>query len=248
MIDKAKNAFDSLARLSRSTSFGASSSSSRARSLSASSNSATSKYIFHSSYILLYLIVDENCSRALQTVRDLRQRYASEEHSKNFSPYPKKGKDKRPRVTTWTLRAVCVSSRQQCRVPAEVKYKERLVEAGLGEKKILVPDIDCSASDFKELVIHTFPKLRDAGGFELLRCLSNSRSLEVISGTVSRLPRLLKAVIGSGRVYIRPIQRDLNLKPELESANIEVNFFVVPFCLINSLFYYRKLKYALTVK
>ena len=73
------------------------------------------------------------------------------------------------------------------------KFKEKLVEAGLGEKKVVIPDIDCTASEFKELLLNQFPKLHDAGGFELLRCISNSQSLELISSTVSRVPRLLKS-------------------------------------------------------
>lgn len=109
---------------------------------------------------------------------------------------------------------VCVSSTKQQRVPIEVKHKESLVEAGLREKMIVVPDIECNALEFRRLILETFPKLHDAGGFELLRCVSNSKSLELISSTISRSPKLLKSVIGSGRVFIRPLQRDLDLNPD----------------------------------
>lgn len=40
-----------------------------------------------------------------------------------------------------------------------------------------------------------FPKLQNAGGFEFLRCIPNSRTLELISATVARLPQLLKSVV-----------------------------------------------------
>ncbi len=108
-------------------------------------------------------------------------------------------------------------------MPADARFKETLVEAGLGEKKIMVPDIDCGAAEFRELLL-----TKDGGGFELLRCVSNTKSLEVISSTVSRLPRLLKSVIGCGKIYIRPIQRDLDLKQDesvQESADLEVKSF-----------------------
>lgn len=52
--------------------------------------------------------------------------------------------------------------------------KEILVDAGLGEKKIDIPDIDCTATNFHTLLIEAFPKLVDAGGFELMRCIANS--------------------------------------------------------------------------
>ena len=71
--------------------------------------------------------VDEACSRALQVVRDLRKRYASEEQRRNFAPYKSSAgssSSKRPRATSWTLRAVCLSSRQQCRVPADSTVDE----------------------------------------------------------------------------------------------------------------------------
>lgn len=107
----------------------------------------------------------------------------------------------------------------------DARVKEKLLEAGLGEAKITVPDIDdCGASEFKDILLKQYPKLGDGGGFELLRCVSNTRSLEVISTTVSRVPRLLKSVIGCGKVFIRPIQKDLSMSPDtaLESADIEV--------------------------
>lgn len=162
----------------------------------------------------------EACSRALQTVRDLRRRYtSSEEQRRNFSPYHQSKKKKAAaKRTTWTITVVCLASHQQRRVPTDSKFKENLVEAGLGEKKIIIPDLDCGAAEFKDILLTKFPKLKDGGGFELLRCVANSKSLEVISTTVSRLPRLLKAVIGSGKVYLRPIQRDLDLKPETLSG------------------------------
>ena len=43
--------------------------------------------------------------------------------------------------------------------------------AGLGEK-IVVPDVDCTTEEFHEILMQSFPKLRNGGGFELLRCAS----------------------------------------------------------------------------
>lgn len=158
----------------------------------------------------------------------MRKRYtSSEEQRRNFSPYPKKNKKGQAakRTTSWTLKAFCLSSCQHRRVPVDAKFKEKLVEAGLGEKKIVVPDIDCSGGEFKELLMFNYPKLKDGGGYELLRCVSNTKSLEIVSNTVARVPRLLKSVIGCGRIFIRPIQRDLDLTPDqtiLESVDLEV--------------------------
>lgn len=46
-----------------------------------------------------------------------------------------------------------------------------------------------------------------------MRCIPNTRHLEPISSTVSQQPKLLKSVVANGRIYIRPIQKDLDLSP-----------------------------------
>ena len=42
-----------------------------------------------------------------------------------------------------------------------------LLLAGLGEMKITVPD-ECDELEIRDLIMETFPKLLDAGGFELV--------------------------------------------------------------------------------
>ena len=101
--------------------------------------------------------------------------------------------------------------------------RESLVEAGLGEKLIFISDISCSSHEFKGAIIDAFPKLEDCGGFELLRCLPNSKQLELISTSVAQSPKLLKSVVANGRVFIRPIQKDLSLLPDENlSSTIQV--------------------------
>ena len=85
--------------------------------------------------------------------------------------------------------------------------------AGLGEKKIFVPNVECSAKEFNEIIIKSFPRLENAGGFEFLKCTPSTRKLEVIPFSVSSSPRRLKAWIGTAKLYLRPIQVDLDLEP-----------------------------------
>lgn len=161
---------------------------------------------------------------------------ARDEHRANFAPYsfsakgtkrrcgafsslvPKRGKKK---CSSWTQKFVCLASKDRQRVPCTIGEKEELIEAGLGERSVCIPDVECSAQVFKETLVAEFPKLADAGGFELMRCLANTRQLEPISTTVSQQPRALKTIVGNGRIYIRPIQRDLDLTPS-EDADYEV--------------------------
>ena len=37
-----------------------------------------------------------------------------------------------------------------------------MIEAGLGKRKVGIPDIDCSAQEFKDELIKVFPKLKYA--------------------------------------------------------------------------------------
>ena len=117
----------------------------------------------------------------------------------------------------------CLSSRFAQKVPVSVKEREALVASALGERKVLVPNISCSWEEFKACICKEFPKLSEIGGFEILRCIPNSKTLEKVSTTVSHSPQLLRSVVGNGKVYIRPIQRDIELKREL-IGETEVNF------------------------
>ena len=114
--------------------------------------------------------------------------------------------------SSWCKKFVCLSTTSADRVPSQT-VKMQLEEAGLGEKLITVPDIDCSPEKFKDLLHGAFPMLKEGGGYELLRCRPQSRDLLLIGPQASNCPRLLKRRILNGKVYIRPIQRDLSLEP-----------------------------------
>jgi hypothetical protein len=137
--------------------------------------------------------------------REQRRNFASYSHGKKTSVGSKlKGK-------SWPLRAVCLSDRNASRVPCSLLERKQLVQAGLGEQKVAIPDIECSSREFQGTLINAFPKLGACGGFELLRCISNSRELEVISQEVSVSPKLLKSIVCNGKIFIRPIQKNLPL-------------------------------------
>ena len=55
-----------------------------------------------------------------------------------------------------------------------------------------------------------YPNLKKCGGFEVLYCLPNSKSLEVVLSNDAFSPSLLKTVIGAGR----PIQIDKDMSPQ----------------------------------
>ena len=52
--------------------------------------------------------------------------------------------------------------------------------------------MDMSADEFKEIVFEAFPKLRDTGGYQICKCVPNSRKLDQLSSRVLASPLLLK--------------------------------------------------------
>ena len=88
--------------------------------------------------------------------------------------------------------------------------KEELKAAGLGEDRIHI-GLRASAEQLHQKCLVVYPKLENAGGYELLRCLPNSRSLTRLQpSSCGHTPESLKKDVGQARIYIRPLQRDLD--------------------------------------
>lgn len=111
--------------------------------------------------------------------------------------------------TTWTHQFVCLADCNGMKVRSTGFEREVLLDAGLGEK-ITFPDMDCSAEEYRDQVLEAFPKLTEAGGYEMMRCIPNSRVLEPIAASALQSPRATHERVGHSRVYLRPIQKDLD--------------------------------------
>ena len=85
-----------------------------------------------------------------------------------------------------------------------------LFHAGLGVKKITFPDMNTiNNSHFRSIVMGNFPSLRQSGGFDFLRCVPNTKHLEPFSEVAQRNPRVLQERSQKGKVFVRPLQKDL---------------------------------------
>ena len=118
---------------------------------------------------------------------------------------------KKPKKCAWKHRFVCLAMQDQQKILTTDIEKDDLLEAGLGEKVIEFPSLDATGEDFKEVLYSKFPKLREGGGFQLCRCLPNSRNLEELTAVAHSSPAMLKERVGNARTYIRPLQRDLDM-------------------------------------
>lgn len=121
----------------------------------------------------------------------------------------------------WDGRFVCLRNRYTSVVPCSRYDKSMLLEAGLGEKKVKIPNVDnCSPEQFREVLVQAFPKLSSCGGYEFLRCIPNTKQLEVIPHRFTGSPKVLKTMIGTGKVFIRPIQKDLPIETVVPVSNV----------------------------
>ncbi|XP_078325058.1 uncharacterized protein LOC144622710 [Crassostrea virginica] len=128
--------------------------------------------------------------------------------------------DKIPKTyskTTWTHKFCRLGGPNEDEVP-DKPMKRILIEAGLGEKKlVLVKNKD--AEYLRDALLEYYPKLKDGGGYELMR--SSSRTLlETISiPSYGYTTHYLsdESDLGSAICYIRPLQAQLSLDAEERS-------------------------------
>ena len=112
-----------------------------------------------------------------------------------------------------TRKFVCLADKEQLEVPDREEQRNLLV-AGLGEVKVAIPE-DSNENNVRDLLIETFPKLKEIGGFELMYVESRSKDLLVIPpGPDGTSIKYLASFIGQGKIYIRPIQQDLPLNED----------------------------------
>lgn len=175
-------------------------------------------------------------------LREARNNSIAAEQRHNFSSRRRSavievGKPKRVKFSnSWTHKFVCLAYTDQEKSCSSNAEKNELTLAGLGEKKITIPDIDCSPQEFRKCITTAFPKLNAGGGFEYLKCTPSTRKLEIIPFGISNSPRRLKAWIGTANIYIRPIQINLDLCTSEEFNNNEVRNYSIrlgPIAAIN---------------
>ena len=114
---------------------------------------------------------------------------------------------------------MCLSNVNQEYLP-DGQERAQLQIAGLGEKKICLNAYSEAHDIYSELSFH-FPKLCDAGGFELLRIPEGGgKLLDIIAAPDNGYSvSYLKAVVHHAKIYIRPLQRNLSVEPVTEEAS-----------------------------
>ena len=105
-----------------------------------------------------------------------------------------------------------------------LEMSKLLEGAGLGKKKIVFHKDDTHELVCQKLV-KAYPRLKNVGGFTLHRSVLGgyNRKITKIEKDWLRVKNIKgRKVSGSGILYIRPIQKDLELS---KATNIEVLYF-----------------------
>ena len=139
------------------------------------------------------------------------------------------GACKLPKLKLWSHTFVCLADPEREEIP-NGKERAQLQLAGLGEKVLSLTWYG-DADDLHHELIMEYPKLAFGGGYELLR-QGQGRQLEEIP-----LPRqgytteFLKSVVHNAKIYIRPIQKFLDMS--FTSSNVSfhkhsyVSYFII---------------------
>lgn len=127
---------------------------------------------------------------------------------------------KRKRLKMWSHTFFCLSKVDHYQIP-DASERITLKLAGLGEKKFSVIESG-SSKELQDELFRQYPKLIDAGGYELLRA-PDQGGKELIPIEVpcnGYYVEYLHAAVNSAKIYIRPLQRNLDVSPVLsEVAN-----------------------------
>ena len=108
--------------------------------------------------------------------------------------------------------------------PPSPMERAKLMQAGLGLKSLSFPDC-CGSDYFHQELIDAFPRLQEAGGYELLRTGNRGNNYLDIIPVPSKGYSVvyLKGIVGQAKVYIRPLQQGLSLEcPEADSSVISM--------------------------
>ena len=129
------------------------------------------------------------------------------------SGYRSSQSKKQKRVPMWQHEFVCLSMTDSCNTPSPLERAE-LKRADLGSKNISIR-LDGNVQDFHEDLLKAFPKLANAGGYELLRTRERGHCKEL--AVIEPCPggytaEFLKSVVGQAKVFVRPLQQDLSFE------------------------------------
>ena len=122
-----------------------------------------------------------------------------------------------PPINMWSQKFFLLLKKGTTTIPSSKGEKLALKEAGCGEKVVTLP-FRSSALKLHSQIIVVFPQLNSIGGYELLRGNQGTKNLTLLEvPSTGHNPMSLPLVIGQSRIYIRPLQRDIEIQCSVEN-------------------------------
>ena len=159
--------------------------------------------------------------RVLDSFRSLFPPYGREMSSTSSSSVQSPSASKRRKGNTfffkrqtWTHEFFCLADKDQMVVPSR-SLKVQLQEAGLGRKKVCLNG-RADATEVKTTLEESYPKLKEGGGFEILRRGPSPSELTLIPPPpLGHTVKFLRDSAGLGQAvaFVRPLQCNLNREP-----------------------------------
>ncbi len=152
-------------------------------------------------------------STGIAAVDEFRQLFRSGYSSRDRRrSYPYNSPQQRVRGTQqWSHNFFCINDKDTIAVPSSKNIKRQLVDNSLGEKRLSMP-VDATSIDFHDNLLKAFPQLSGCGGYVLMRCVPNSRNLQILpTPEGGHTPKTIRDCVAQSRVYIRPLQKSISL-------------------------------------
>lgn len=147
-------------------------------------------------------------------------RTALKSAGKRSSNAKKAPKSKKKKLQTWTHTFVCLANTYDNTVP-DSHMRSTLKLAGLGEKRFPI-EIHSTGQEVYDELLFQFPELEGAGGIEMLRVPEEGgKDLEAIPAPDDFYSvEYLRAVIKNARIFVRPLQHNLDIEPKSTDVSL----------------------------
>lgn len=152
---------------------------------------------------------------------------AAQEHKKLFAAGARRnpamrgnslsGKGKGKRVPTCTLKFFCLSRVDASKPPVAIRDRTILFKAGLGDASIQFK-MDASSLECHQEIVAKFPKLLETGYELLLYQRGEDAGFYNIPSPYSA--QRMKDAAGNAKIYVRPLQKDLDESPVEEQSSL----------------------------
>lgn len=138
--------------------------------------------------------------------KELRTSITKNPHQKKaFFPYEVK--------ESWTHEFCCIPYTFSRETPSS-NVMSLLKASGLGKTKVCFPNKKAKHAEFCQKIEEVFPALSTCGGYTLLKGRGGGtcRPLEKLEVNWFNIEDIKKCIVGTACIYIRPIQRNLDLE------------------------------------